>query len=130
MAKYLVSIFAFFIATLAFGQDAPLPFPIPEVDPLTALLDLIKNWQASTPLAIGMALVVFFVQVLKSFAGSFKYTRLAVTFFSVAYGVLLAVASGQGWLSAVIATVVVGGGAVAIYEAWKGVANAVTPAKD
>lgn len=106
----------------AHGQD----FPIPDVDPLAQLLLLIRDWKAMGPLALGMAITVFLVQVVKRFAPGFQYSRLAVTVLSVVYAVLLAVSSGRTWLESAIAVIVVGGGAIAIYEAFKGIKKALT----
>ena len=117
MLKVFLAAFVALVCGVAFGQD--VPFPIPDVDPLSALLDLIKNWKAATPLAIGMTAVVVLVQGLKFFP-SFKYNRLAVTVLSVLYGVALSVRDGLSLFDAFIAAFIVGGGAVAIYEAWKG----------
>lgn len=119
MLKAFLAIFAFMFACVAFGQD----FPMPEVDPLPALLELIKNWKAVTPLGIGMTLIVILVQLLKTVAQGFKYSRLAVVFLSVVYAALLQFSQGVGIWSALISAFIVGGGAVAIYEAWRGISQ-------
>lgn len=115
----MMALFALFIAMFtfsAFGQS----FPVPDVDPFPALFELIKNWKTLSPLAIGMTGIVVIIQVIKMFFTNFKYGRVAVTVLSVAYAVLLKKSEGIGSLDAAISVIIVGGGAVAIYEAWKG----------
>lgn len=91
--------------------------PVPEGDPLVLLLDLIKNWKASTPIAIGSMIVVIIVQVLKKFVGESLYTRASVTVLGVAYSILVTMQKGASLLEAAIMALLVSGGAVAIYEA-------------
>jgi hypothetical protein len=98
---------------------------VPNVDPLAQLLLLIRDWQAMGPLALGMAVVIFLVQVIKRFAPGFRYSRTVVTILSVAYALLMSVSTGSTWLEAGIAVLIVGGGAVAIYEAFKGMGKAL-----
>jgi hypothetical protein len=117
MLKAFLAVFAFMFACVAFGQD----FPMPDVDPLPALLDLIKNWKATGWLGIGMTLIVILVQLLKTVAQGFKYSGLAVVFLSVVYAALIQYSQGVGVWSALISAFIVGGGAVAIYEAYKGI---------
>lgn len=117
IALFLLSMFS----VIAFGQE----FPVPDVDPFPALFELIKNWKSLSPLAIGMTGIVVTIQVLKMFFTNFKYGRLAVTVLSVLYAVLLKKTAGIGSLDAVISVIIVGGGAVAIYEAWKGLKSLV-----
>lgn len=120
MFKAILFMCALFSLTL-FGQTPD----IPDVDPLVALFELIRNWSTLTPIAVGMGLIVIIVQVIKAFAGNFKFARVAVVFLSVVYSALLSYNSGLTWLDSVIAAFVVGGGAVAIYEAWKGISQVV-----
>lgn len=115
MLKAFVAFICFFSMT-AFGQVVD----VPPFDAFQVMLDLIKNWSTMTPLAVGMSLVIVIVQLLKKFAVDFKYSRLAVTVLSVLYSVLLSYTNGLNWLDAAISALIVGGGAVAIYEAFKG----------
>lgn len=126
-------IFTIFFALAAypvvvFGQDAG----VPEVDPIAALVDLIKNWKAITPIGLGIGVVTILVGAIRKFASGFKYSRVAVAVLSAVYGILLAVTEGLGWGDGAIFALLTGGGAVAIYEAWKGtkktVANVVASA--
>lgn len=120
----LVALFLFAAASLALGQEA-LPFPVPEVDPLQELFELIKNWSAITPLGLAMLAVTISVSILKKFVPEFSYKRLAVVVLSVLYGGLGSYASGVGLFDAAIFALISGGGAVAIYEAWKGTKQVV-----
>jgi hypothetical protein len=108
-AIIIMSVFS----AVAFGQDFPLP---PETD-LAALFELIRDYKNFTPIAGGMVLITVLVQLLK--AVSFKYSRVAVVVLSVLYSVLLSVKGGISWLDASVSVLIVGGGATAIYHAWK-----------
>lgn len=117
-----------FICAVLFGAGAhgfaqAIP-EVPNVDPLAQLLLLIRDWQAMGPLALGMGVVILLVQGVKRFAPGFRYSRFAVTVMSVLYGIGMAVTGGSTWLEASIAVLVVGGGAVAVYEAFKGMGKA------
>lgn len=120
MALTAFSVFAF--ASIAFGTE---PFPVPGVDPLQELLDLVKNWRAITPLALAMTAVTVSTSILKNLAPEFKYKRLAVVVLSVIYGGLGAFMAGSSVLDSLIFALISGGGAVAIYEAWKGTSQAI-----
>ena len=94
---------------------------VPEGDPLASLIALISNFKAMSPIAIGIGVVTIAVQALKAFVGeSFKYKRLSVTVLGVVYGVLVSVSNGMGILEALVLGLLTSGGAVAIYEAIKG----------
>ncbi len=105
---------------------ADLPV-VPDGDPLAALLALIANWKSSAPLALGMGVVALLTQVFKKFFPAFPYTRVVVTVLACAYGVLAGVVQGLPLLSVVVTVLISGGGAVAIYEAAKGVSAVVVP---
>lgn len=108
----------------AFAQQA-----LPEVDPAQLIIQLVTNWKSMGPIAIGMAFVVLSGQAIKSFvAEDFKYKRLLVLVLSLAYGALFSVSQGKGVLEALVITFVTGGGAVALYEALKGVGIIKRPA--
>lgn len=100
---------------------------IPDGDPLKTLLDLFQNWKALSPVAIGAAIVCALAQGVKSILGDgFKYKRLLVTVLGVLWGVLMTMSSGLTLLQAFVMVITVSGGAVAIYEAIKGLHQAVT----
>jgi len=107
------------LSAVAFSQGSPGGVEVPPVDALYALIELLKNWKASAPVAIGMTLVTVAVQILKLFP-SFKYSRIAVVVLSVSYAGFFHVAGGLSVFNAAIMALVTGGGAVAIYEAFKG----------
>lgn len=113
----------FFLPVLAFA-DLPV---VPDMDPVASVLALLSNWKSSAPLVLGMGIVSLAVQVLKKFAPEFKYKRFLVTALSCAYGVILGVSQGMPPLSVILAVLVTGGGAVAIYEAFKGVSKVALP---
>lgn len=119
----LVAFFLSFLSLAAFGQE----FPVPDVDPLPALFELIKNWKTVGWMGAGMTIVVILVQLLKTVGQNFKYSRLAVTVLSVLYAALVKYQESLSIWDALITTVIVGGGAVAIYEAWKGISKLVAP---
>ena len=103
---------------LAFGQV------IPEGDAAKSLLDLLMNYKTLSPLAIGSAIIVISVQILKSnlfdqFFKGFKYKRALITVLGQIYSVVFMVINGQSLMNAVISGLFISGGAVAIYEAIK-----------
>lgn len=120
---FLFIISAVLLGAGAHGFAQAIP-GVPDVDPLAQLLLLIRDWKAMGPLALGMGVVILLVQGVKRFAPGFKYSRLAVTVMSCLYGIGLAVMGGSTWLEASISVLIVGGGAVAIYEAFKGMGYA------
>ena len=120
----MTKLFAVFLCLFSFSAFGQV-IDVPPLDPLQVLLELIKNFSSMTPLAIGMSLVILIVSIIKKFAVDFKYSRLAVTVLSVLYSVLLAQSKGLNWLDSLISALIVGGGAVAIYEAYKGLKNLV-----
>lgn len=106
--------------------DVPV---VPDSDPLALVLQLIMQWKTMGPLAGGMLVVMILTQVIKKFAPEFKYKRLLVTALSCVYGVILGVSQGLPVLSVLVAVLVTGGGAVAIYNAFQGVGETVANAK-
>jgi hypothetical protein len=117
------------LTLFALSALADLP-SVPDGDPLSLALNLAMNFKTMGPLALGIAGVTIVMQVLKKFVGDFKYKRVVVAGLSVGYAVLLSVTSGLSWLQALIAALVTGGGAVAIYEAIKGLTgNGTDPSK-
>ncbi len=110
-------LFVFLISTLAFAQGVP---PVPDVDPLAKLVELLTHFQTMSPIAIGLAVVVIGTQALKKFFPNWPYNRLTVSVLSVLYGLGQALLGGASWTSAGVLVLITGGGAVAIYEAWKG----------
>jgi len=121
----LIAVFAFMFASAAFAQAGGVP--LPEVDPLSALIELVKNWQAVGLLGGAMTLIVVVVQVLKKSFIDAKYSPLIVTVLSVLYSIGHYVAGGMSAVNAVITAVITGGGAVAIYEAYKNIKKVVAP---
>jgi type IV secretory pathway VirB2 component (pilin) len=101
---------------------------VPDGDPLQTLLQLIANWKASSPIAIGMGIIVFVVQAMKKFLGDFKFKRAIVTVLGVAYSVLVAIVNGLSPAEAAVMVLFVSGGAVALYEAIKPLLSSGQPA--
>jgi hypothetical protein len=93
--------------------------PVPDGDPLLALLSLIQNWKVATPLVIGSGLIIVIVEALKKFVGDSLWTRAAITVLGVAYSFLVSLTNGGSLLDVTVMTFIVSGGAVAIYEAVK-----------
>lgn len=120
--KFLKFITAAILLTLtasAFAQG------VPEGNPVESLLALIKDYKAMSPFAIGMASIAVIVQLLKAeffgaFFDKFKYKRLLIAALGQAYGILFLLASGSSVVDAFIVGFVSSGGAVALYEAYKG----------
>lgn len=122
MSKLFLLVFSIFgLSLAAFGQT-PGGIDVPTVDPLFALIELIKNWKAAGPVAVGMTLVTILVQLLK-LVPEFKYNRIAVTVLSVVYASLFHLAAGLSIVNALVMALITGGGAIAIYEAFKGLSK-------
>jgi hypothetical protein len=124
MSKVFLVIFAIIGLSLTALGQTPGGIDVPVVDPLLALIELVKNWRAAGPVAAGMTLVTILVQVLKMFP-DFKYNRIAVTVLSVAYAGFFHVAAGLSIVNALVMALITGGGAIAIYEAFKGLSKAL-----
>lgn len=92
---------------------------VPDVDPITAIMEIIANFGIMSPLALASAGIVAVVQVLKKFLPEFKYKRFLVVVLGVAYGVVQSSLSGLGLVEALVLALITSGGAVAIYEALK-----------
>lgn len=105
--------------SVAIKASAQLP-EIPDVDTFQQAMTILKNWRTMSPVALGVAVVIFFTALLKKNIPGFKYKRLTVTVLAVAYGILVGAQAGLGWAETAVAALLTGGGAVAIYEAWKG----------
>jgi hypothetical protein len=128
--KAFLSLFALLLASFSITLFSQTPggIEVPSVDPLFALIELIKNWRAVGPVAAGMTLVTILVQLAKLFP-DFKYSRLAVTVLSVAYAGFFHVAAGLSVVNALVMALITGGGAIAIYEAFKGLGKLLTEPK-
>ena len=100
---------------------------VPDVEPIAQLLSLSSGWNSMSPIAIGSVLVVLAMSIIKKFVGEdMKWKRLVVALLSSAYAVLLSLTMGLGVLPAIVAALVTGGGAMAIYEAYKGLKKVAT----
>ena len=104
--------------TMSFAAFAEGIVP-PDGDPLATLLQMLMNWQALSPLAIGASVIVIVMQVMKKYVGDFNFKRLLVTLLGVVWGVVTARMNGLGLLEALVAALITSGGAVALYEAVK-----------
>lgn len=105
--------FAVFFTSIALAQPT-----VPEINPLTAIGELIMNWGGMSDLAKGVLFVNIMVQVIKQ-AVDFQYKRTLVVVFSVIYGIAQMVMGGESAMGATVAVLVSGGGAMALYEVLK-----------
>ncbi len=112
-------------------QDAPTPpsLALPEADLGKILLQLLTNWKTLGPLGIGMLVVLALTQLLKLVKLPSAWNRLTVTVLSVAYSVLLGLSQNMSLGAILVATLLTAGGAVALYEAIKGVIRLKVPKK-
>jgi hypothetical protein len=88
---------------------------VPEVNPFETLAELISNWGSMSGLAKGMVFVLVTVQIVKQ-ASDFQHKRLVVLLASIMYGIGQLVMAGQSVSASIIAVLVSGGGAMALYE--------------
>lgn len=105
--------------------EASLEAPTPaDGDPIATISDLIKNWKKMSPVAIGAAIILILVQLLKhnifgQFFHNIEFKRSLITVLGVLYGVVYLVSVGTDWITALVVGLLSSGGAVAIYEAIK-----------
>jgi hypothetical protein len=111
--KFLIVLFCMTVAT-AFAVEAS----VPEINPLTALGELVLNYNGLSSMAKGILFVNILVQVVKQ-TSDFQHKRLLVVLFSVVYGVLEYMSAGGNFVSAFVAVLISGGGAMALYEVAK-----------
>ena len=90
--------------------------PLPEIDLFAKLAELLMSWGSLGSLAKGSIVILILVQIAKQMT-DFKYKRLLVALFSVAYGVMQMMISEVSLSSAMIAVLISGGGAMVIYSA-------------
>jgi hypothetical protein len=102
---------------------------VPDVDPLSALLDLVMHWGATAPLVLASTIVTILVQVFKRFFPTFPYTKFVVVIGGVVYGVIQSLSTGMTFINAVVFALLTSGGSVAIYELFKTPLNAVSGIK-
>jgi len=102
------------MATLAFAQS----MGVPDANPLQKLGELVLNWENLSSLMKGSLAVLILVQVIKQVT-DFKYKRLLVTLLSIGYGVLQMLIGDANLSQAIIAVLISGGGASALYEVLK-----------
>jgi len=89
---------------------------VPEGDPLAALLNLVLNFKAMGPVAIGSLATTIIVQSLRKFLPSSIARKGAVVGLGVLYAVLQSIIGGLGILDALVLVLLTSGGAVALYE--------------
>ena len=111
-----------FLCSILFADSSIV---VPEGDPLSALLALVTNWSAMSPLAIASGVIVLLVQGFKKFFPGFQYLKFVVVFGGVGYGFVQALVSGMTALNAGVFILLTSGGAVAIYELFKTPLNAM-----
>jgi hypothetical protein len=99
---------------MAFAQG----IEVPPINVLEELGKLVLNWNTLPDLMKGSVIVMILVQVVKQ-AKDFKYKRFLVVALSVLYGVGQMVLGGESLSAAIVAVLVSGGGAIALYEALK-----------
>lgn len=102
---------------------------VPPTDQLgEVLLNLITNYKTMGPIGIGIAAVILLTAAISAFVGEGAWKRLIVTILSVAYSVMLPLFDQSMTLGAVlVAVLITAGGAVAIFEAAKGVYRLYKP---
>ncbi len=109
--------------------------PTTASDIIASLVDLVKNWKGMGVMGIISGIVVLLVEIAKAtFLSSLwakwgTLTQHAVVV-SLAWisQILIGVTHGMPWLDSVIAGLVTGGGAIAIYEAVAGAIKGPPPA--
>lgn len=114
--KFFILVFCMIFA--AMSTALAVEGSVPEINPLLALGELILNYNGLSSMAKGILFVNILVQVVKQ-ASDFEHKRLLVVLFSVVYGVLEYMSAGGSFVSAFVAILVSGGGAMALYEVAK-----------
>ncbi len=110
MKKILFALIALPVLAFADGID------VPSGEPLSLLFSLLQNFKVWAPLVTGSTVIVIVMEVLKRFAGDFKYKRVVVASLGSLYAVIQALLSGSDIFSAIGLALFTYGGAFAIYE--------------
>lgn len=103
---------------------APAPvLAVPSADIAQVLLNLATNYKTLGVLGVLMLLTLLSVQAIKSFVpDDWKFKRLTVVIVSIVYSLMSGVlVPGSNAASVIITVFLTGGGASALYEAFKGV---------
>lgn len=96
--------------------------PIPEMDPVVLVMKLASEWKVLGPIGAGILIVMLITQAVKALVPEdFKYKRLLALILAMVYMVLVAISSGLGIGAAILGVLLTSGGAMALYEALKGV---------
>ena len=96
--------------------------PVPDSDAVVLVMKLVAEWKVLGPVGIGIVLVMLAVQAIKALVPEdFKYKRLAVLLLAMIYMGLVSVSAGGSVGAAVLGVLITSGGAMALYEALKGV---------
>ncbi len=111
-----------FIMSFAMAQSAGA-FPVPEGDITALLLKLATSYKTLGLFGILSIAIVLSVQAVKSWVSDeWKYKRLLTLIMSIIYSIISAlVIPGANVVSVIVTVFVSSGGAVALYEALKGV---------
>jgi hypothetical protein len=125
--KWFVAL-VLFLGVVGLTRAARALEDVPVVDPVTQALSVFTTWKTAGPLAGGIALVVLLTQVVKAFVPeTFAWKRLIVVLLAVLYSIGLGLMTpGMTPLTVVIAVLITGGGAMALYESIKGAVKTVT----
>lgn len=104
---------------------------IPEGDPAASLVKLVTDWKKMSPVAIGILLILFVGQASKSgwieslfgmfgWKNALEWKRTIITVTGVLYGIFYLISTGSQTSAAIVA-ILSAGGAVALFEAGKGI---------
>jgi len=113
----VVSIIAFLFAVVSSILHAE-GFEVPQVDPFAALMDLITQWSALSPVLIGSSIITILVQLSKQFikGDNPAFKKGLILGLGILYAIFQSVSGGLGWLPSLGLVLLTSGGAVAIYE--------------
>jgi len=102
---------------------------VPDGDPFASIMELFKNWAALSPFAKGAAAIVVFVQLVKKFMPSWKFTKISVVVGGILMAILQSMSSGMSAFDAMVYALITCGGAVALYQLFKTPLNAIARIK-
>lgn len=113
--KFILFICMLLVTTMAFATGLA---PVPEVDLFAKLSELLMSWSSLGSLSKGVLIILILTQIIKQMT-DFEYKRLLVVILSVIYGVFQLMIGDTSFGSAVVITLISGGGAVALYVVCK-----------
>jgi hypothetical protein len=92
-----------------------------ESDLAGAIMAIISNWESMGTLVIAVSIVNLGTYLIQKYVTKGAWKRLTVALLGLANSILMMIVQGTEWWKAIIAGLVSSAGAMAVYDAYKGV---------